>query len=456
MHKTAVILVVGLSDSLISKEWTPNLWALGDSGARRHLTTITPAVTCSVQASLMTGTLPRDHGIVGNGWYFRDLSEVMFWRQSASLYSGERIWEAGRKRDPSFTCAKLFWWYNMYDTADWTVTPRPMYPADGRKLPDVWADPPELRHELNRKLGIFPLFNFWGPRADLVSSQWIADSARHVFDTRRPTLTLVYLPHLDYCLQKYGPSSKAVLPHLREIDSLVGELLEHFRRDGTRVIVLSEYGIVDVIGPVHVNRILRDAGLIRIRDELGLELLDAGASEAFAVADHQVAHVYVRNPERIDEVRTLLETADGIERVLDDKSELGLDHPRSGELLCIAKPERWFSYYYWFDDERAPDFARCVEIHRKPGYDPVELFLDPALSVPMARVGLKLARSKLGFRTLMNLIPLDATLVKGSHGRITDDPRNGPVFLSTEPGCVPESVTAIEVKGVILRHVFDA
>jgi predicted AlkP superfamily pyrophosphatase or phosphodiesterase len=331
-----------------------------------------------------------------------------------------------------------------------------MYPADGRKLPDVWADPPDLRHELNRKLGTFPLFNFWGPRADLVSSTWIADSARHIFDTRRPTLTMVYLPHLDYCLQKYGPSSNAVLPHLREIDSLAGDLVQHFRRDGTRVVVLSEYGIVDVAGPVHINRILRDAGLIRIRDEQGLELLDAGASEAFAVADHQVAHVYVRNPERIDEVRAVLETADGIERVLDDKSELGLDHPRSGELLCIAKPERWFCYYYWFDDMRAPDFARCVDIHRKPGYDPVELFLDPALSVPMARVGLKLARSKLGFRTLMNVIPLDATLVKGSHGRVTDDPRNGPVLLSTEADRVPENVAATDVKDVILRHVFDA
>jgi predicted AlkP superfamily pyrophosphatase or phosphodiesterase len=264
----------------------------------------------------------------------------------------------------------------------------------------------------------------------------------------------VYLPHLDYCLQKYGPSNPAILPELTEVDALVGELAERAEREGQRVIVLSEYGIVDVAGPVHINRVLREAGLIRVREELGLELLEAGLSDAFAVADHQVAHVYVRDPHRIDEVRRLLEATPGVERVLDDKGELGLDHPRSGELVAIAEPDRWFTYYYWLDDARAPDFARTVDIHRKPGYDPVELFLDPELSLPMVRVAAKVARSKLGFRTLMNVIPLDATLVRGSHGRLTDDPRKGPVFISTEPGLVPDTVTALDVKELILRHVF--
>jgi predicted AlkP superfamily pyrophosphatase or phosphodiesterase len=453
MHRTLVILVVGLTEELIG-EHTPHLAALVRRGALRHLSTVTPAVTCSVQASFMTGTLPRSHGIVGNGWYYRDLSEVWFWRQSARLYSGERIWEAARKRDPSFTCAKMFWWYNMYDTADWAVTPRPMYPADGRKLPDVWSDPLDLRGELTEKLGTFPLFNFWGPRADLISTSWIAKASLHVERTRQPTLNLVYLPHLDYCLQKYGPSSPKIAKELTEIDSVVGELTENAERDGTRVIVLSEYGIVDVAGPVHINRVLREAGLIRVREELGLELLEAGLSDAFAVADHQVAHVYVRDPHRIEEVRALLEATPGIERVLDDKGELGLDHPRSGELVAIAEPDRWFTYYYWLNDEKAPDYARCVDIHRKPGYDPVELFIDPELSAPMVRVAAKVARSKLGFRTLMNVIPLDATIVRGSHGRVTDDARKGPVFISTEPDLVPASVSATDVKELVLRHVF--
>ncbi|HVU00363.1 MAG TPA: alkaline phosphatase family protein [Polyangiaceae bacterium] len=454
MRRTLVLLVVGLTEELIS-DATPNLAALVRDGALRTLHTITPAVTCSVQATFMTGELPREHGIVGNGWYFRDLSEVWLWRQSAHLYSGERIWEAGRKRDPSFSCAKLFWWYNMYDTADWAVTPRPMYPADGRKLPDVWTDPLELRFELTEKLGTFPLFNFWGPRADVVSSEWIARSATHVWDTKQPTLSLVYLPHLDYCLQKYGPSAPEIPKHLAEVDALVGELVANAKKDGARVVVLSEYGIVDVSGPVHVNRVLREAGLIRVREELGLELLEPGLSEAFAVADHQIAHVYVKNPARIDEVKRLLEAVPGIERVLHDKAELGLDHPRSGELVAIAKPDRWFTYYYWLEDARAPDFARCVDIHRKPGYDPVELFLDPAIPLPMLKVAAKVARSKLGFRTLMNVIPLDATLVKGSHGRVTDDPKKGPVFISTDPDLLPDAVAATDVKRLILKHVFD-
>jgi hypothetical protein len=200
--------------------------------------------------------------------------------------------------------------------------------------------------------------------------------------------------------------------------------------------------------------VLRDAGLVRVREELGRELLDAGASDAFAVADHQLAHIYVKDPLRIDEVRRLLEVTPGIERVLDDKGEIGLDHPRSGELVAISEPDRWFSYYYWTDDERAPDFARTVDIHRKPGYDPVELFLDPAIRAPMLKVGLKVARSKLGMRTLMDVIPLDASLVRGSHGRITDDPRQGPVLLSSEPDLVPAEVTATSVKSLVLRHVF--
>ena len=453
MHKTLVLLIVGLTEEHLG-DATPNLSSLARDGAKRCLSTVVPAVTCSVQASFLTGLLPNQHGVIGNGWYFRDLAEVLFWRQSAHLYTGERIWEAARKRDRDFSCAKLFWWFNMYDTADWAVTPRPMYPADGRKLPDIWASPSELRTELNERLGTFPLFNFWGPRADIVSTQWIANCARHVYDSRRPTLTLVYLPHLDYCLQKLGPLHPDVRRHLREVDSVAGELIDHARRDGARVIVLSEYGIVEVSGPVHINRTLRRAGYIRVREELGRELLDAGASEAFAVADHQIAHVYVQNPERIEEVRRLLEAEPGIERVLWDKSELGLDHGRSGELVAIAAPDRWFTYYYWLDDDRAPDFARCVDIHRKPGYDPVELFINPKIAAPMVKVGLKVARSKLGMRTLMDVIPLDATLVRGSHGRITDDPRKGPLFLSSAPELVPDSVHATDVKDVILRHVF--
>lgn len=457
MHRTLVLDIVGLTPALLG-EHTPNLARLARAGGQRTISTVTPAVTCSVHATFLTGALPREHGIVGNGWYFRDLSEVMFWRQSNALVGGEQIWEAARKRDAAFTGAKLFWWFNMYSGADYAVTPRPLYPADGRKIPDIYSEPAALRDELNAALGQFPLFDFWGPRAGIRSSRWIADAAKRVFDAQKPTLTLVYLPHLDYELQRKGPRHPDISKALREVDDIAGELWEHAHKAGARVMALSEYGITEVSGAVHVNRALRKAGLLRVREELGLEKLDAGGSEAFAVVDHQVAHVYVKRPQRIAEVAALLRGLEGVETVAGDeeKRALGLDHPRSGELVAISRADRWFSYYYWLDDARAPDFARTVDIHRKPGYDPVELFLDPALKVPQLKVGMRLAQKVLGFRYLMDVIPLDASLVKGSHGRITDAPSDGPMLLSSEPGLLPDgdSVAATDVKGLILEHLF--
>lgn len=457
MKRTVVVNVVGLTPELVSAERTPKLAALAKEGAMRPLETVTPAVTCSAQSSMVTGLPVSGHGIVGNGWFFRDLCEVWLWRQSNHLVHGEKIWDAAKKRDASFTCAKLFWWFNMYSTADFAVTPRPLYPADGRKIPDIYTEPEALRNELNEKLGQFPLFNFWGPKADITSSRWIAESARRVFDDKGPTLTLVYLPHLDYDLQRFGPNDPRVTTALREVDEVAGALIDHVRARDARVIVLSEYGITEVDGAIHVNRALREAKLLRVRDELGTEKLDAGASEAFAVADHQVAHVYVKNPARVAKVKKLLESIHGIERVLDDagKRELGIDHARAGELVAIARPNKWFTYYYWLDDARAPDFARTVDIHRKPGYDPVELFVDPTLRVPQLKVGFRLAQKVLGFRYLMDVIPLDATLVKGSHGRLTDKPEQGPLIMSTEAKLLPERVRATDVKQVVLDHLFE-
>jgi predicted AlkP superfamily pyrophosphatase or phosphodiesterase len=456
MHRTVVLNVVGLTGELLGQH-TPALSKLAQAGAVRPLTTITPAVTCSVQASFVTGTLPRDHGIVANGWYFRELAEVWLWRQNNALVNGEKIWDAARKRDPSFTVAKLFWWYNMYSSADFAATPRPIYTADGLKIPDLYTEPASLRDDLQRALGPFPLFNFWGPRADIVSSRWIAHSARHVFDVHKPSLTLVYLPHLDYNLQRLGPDDPRIAQDLREIDQVCGELIEHVQRAGARVIVLSEYGITKVRKVVHINRALREAGLLKVRDELGQDKLDAGGSHAFAVADHQIAHVYVRDPARIPEVRSVLSRLDGVEQVLDRQEQraLGLDHARSGELVALSQHDAWFSYYFWLNDARAPDYARTVDIHRKPGYDPAELFIDPDLRLPMARVGLRLLQKKLGFRSLLDVVPLDASLVKGSHGRVTDHPEQGPLFISSEPALVPDKVHATDVKKLVLDHLFE-
>ncbi|HYJ11557.1 MAG TPA: nucleotide pyrophosphatase/phosphodiesterase family protein, partial [Polyangiaceae bacterium] len=426
--------------------------------ALRPLRTILPAVTCSVQSTFVTGKLPREHGIVGNGWYFRELSQVWLWRQSNQLVSGDKLWDEAKRRDPAFTSAKLFWWYNMYSSADISVTPRPMYTADGRKLPDVYTEPPELRDELSAALGMFPLFNFWGPRANISSTSWIAKSAEHVVEKSAPTLTLVYLPHLDYDLQRFGPNDPRIHKTLAELDGAIADLLELAKRQGLRVVVLSEYGITPVNDAVHVNRALREAGLLRVREELGLEQLDAGASRAFAVADHQLAHVYVKDAADLAVVRAVCEKLDGVEQVLDEqgKREAGMDHARSGELVLVSRAERWFSYYFWLDDARAPDYARTVDIHLKPGYDPVELFINPALAMAALTVGRKLIARKLGFRNLLDVIPLDATLVKGSHGRLTDKPEDGPVFMSSVPELLPaDEVAATDVRALLLRHVFD-
>ncbi len=459
MQSTLVILVVGLTPSLLG-EHTPNLRRLAAAGGLRPLATVTPAVTCTVQSTLLTGLPPSGHGAVANGWYFRDLAEVWLWRQSNRLIAGEKIWEAAKRRDPGFTCAQMFWWYNMYSSADWSATPRPMYPADGRKIPDHYTQPAELHDELDARFGPFPLFRFWGPAADIASSRWIARATAYVRETRKPTLTFCYLPHLDYNLQRLGPDlgQPRLKQDLEEIDALAGELIAAAERDGARIIVVSEYGITPVTGAIHINRALREADLIRVRLELGREVLDPGASPAFALADHQVAHVYVQHGQSVAEVRSLLEGVEGIEQVLaeDGKRALGLDHPRSGELVAIARSDRWFSYYYWLDDARAPDFARTVDIHRKPGYDPVELFVDPAIRVPPVAVGWRLAKRKLGARTLLDVISLKATgLVKGSHGRPTDDPEHGPLVISSVPELLPAgALEATSFKQLVLDHVF--
>jgi predicted AlkP superfamily pyrophosphatase or phosphodiesterase len=461
VHQTLVLLVVGLTPRLLGED-TPNLSALAQGSAMRPLRTVLPAVTCSAQSSLLTGLAPRDHGIVANGWYSREQAEVQMWRQANGLVAGEKIWETGRRRDPGFTCAKMFWWYNMYSGAEFSATPRPMYPADGRKIPDHYAEPPELHDELDAQLGPFPLFRFWGPATDISSSRWIARATEHVMRTRHPTLTLCYLPHLDYGLQKWGPDAgdPRVRRDLREIDAVCGTLIEAARELGQRVIVVSEYGIVPVRGAVDINRALRGAGLLRLRTELGHELLDCGASRAFALVDHQLAHVYVREADDIASVRRVLETLDGVDVVLgeDGKRAHGLDHPRSGELVALSDHDRWFSYYWWEDDARAPDFARTVDIHRKPGYDPMELFLDPALPSAKLRIAMRLMQRRLGQRALLDVIPIrDTALVKGSHGRLTD-PADGPLVISDTPELMREqgSVSALDFKALVLRHVFGA
>ena len=454
MLKTVVLNVVGLTPSLLGPSMPAvSRWASDSAIAR--IKSAFPAVTCTAQSDYVTGRYPETHGIVGNGWYARDDAEVRFWKQSNTLVQAPKIWETARAADPSFTCANLFWWFNMYSTAEYSVTPRPMYPADGRKVPDIYTTPPGLRGELQSALGTFPLFDFWGPRASIRSTRWIADAAKKVEEKFNPTLTLIYLPHLDYNLQRLGPGPAAA-SDVQQVDAVCADLIGYYEARAAQVIVLSEYGLCSVSSPVHLNRVLRGHGLLAVREELGREMLDPGASAAFAVADHQVAHVYVNDPAKAHHVRAILENTAGVEMVLGrtEKALYHIDHHRAGDLVAVAAPAAWFTYYFWEDDEHAPDFARTVEIHRKPWYDPVELFLDPSIRIPALTVGWKLLKRSAGFRSLLDVIPLDASLVKGSHGRLTGWEEDGPVFISRRKDLVADPrIRSVDVHDLLLAHL---
>ncbi len=431
MRKTVVINVVGLTKRLIG-EHTPFIKSFLEKGKFAYITPVLPAVTCAAQSTYLTGTYPSEHGIVGNGWYFKDECEVKFWRQSNKLVQGEKLWEKLKKQDDNFTCANMFWWYNMYASTDFNVTPRPNYLADGRKIPDIYSHPAPLRDTLQKELGTFPLFQFWGPKTSIRSSQWIADASIRTDELHDPTLTLIYLPHLDYNLQRHGLNFEIIAKDLNEIDAVVKKLVTHYQKKEARVVLLSEYGITNVDRPIHLNRLFRKEGLLSIRIERGLELLDAGASKVFAVADHQIAHIYLNDTSLKMKVKGLLEKVPGVEKVLCDATleDAKLLHDRCGDLVVVADARSWFTYYFWLEDGKAPDYARMVDIHKKPGYDPVEMLTDPKDKLVMPKVIGKLLKKKMGFRTVMNIIPLEAELVKGSHGRIPEDAEDHPIFIA--------------------------
>ncbi|CAN5447392.1 alkaline phosphatase family protein [soil metagenome] len=429
MRRTAVLNVVGLTSALVQR--MPRSRQFASARHMRSLVPAFPAVTCTAQSTYLTGLAPAEHGIVGNGWYDRELAEVHFWKQSNHLVHGRKLWEELREQIPGFTCAKLFWWYNMYSTADYSITPRPLYPADGRKIFDIYTAPFDLRFAIKKDLGEFPFRSFWGPGAALASSRWIAESAKWIEERYQPSLSLIYLPHLDYNLQRLGPDDPGMSADLNLLDDLLGELISFFEHRDIQLVILSEYGITPVDHPIAINRLFREQGWIAIKDELGLEMIDCGASKAFAVADHQVAHIYLQDPSLLEQVRSVLESQPGIEVVGDRHQQmaLGINHPRAGDLVAIGDARSWFTYYYWLDDSVAPDFARTVDIHRKIGYDPAELFIDPAIKFPAARVAAFLLKKKLHLRALLEVIPIDPRLVKGSHGRVPERWEDRPVII---------------------------
>jgi predicted AlkP superfamily pyrophosphatase or phosphodiesterase len=439
MQRLVIINAVGLTPRLI--KLAPRLSKLNAS----PLAAVFPAVTMSAQASLLTGLQPAQHGVVGNTWFWRELGEVRNWVQSNRLMQGEPIYREAAKLNPDFTCAKMFWWFNQGSGCDWSCTPKPHYGSDGSKEFDILTEPPELAADLKSALGDFPFASFWGPMAGLPSSDWIARATAKVMRDKQPTLTLCYLPHLDYDLQRLG--DKADTTRLvRELDDCAALVLDAAAEIGAQVLVVSEYGITPVSRPVYLNRELRKAGMLRVRTGPFGEMLDVHDSRAFAVSDHQCAHVYVRDAADVPAARILVEGVAGVARVLDRPQQAGLQigHERAGDLVALSTADAWFAYPYWFDDAHAPDFARSVDIHRKPGYDPCELFLAGS----KAAMGGTLLRKKLGLRYRFRSCPLDASIVKGSHGLPGADPEDGPVIAGE--AAVP-GMHMTDVKALALR-----
>jgi predicted AlkP superfamily pyrophosphatase or phosphodiesterase len=461
MQPLVLINTVGLTARHLPL--APRLRALAGAGWQRQLTEILPAVTCTAQASMLTGQLPSVHGIVGNGWFFRETGEVRFWQQSNRLLQAEPVYVTARKRlaerGRPFRCAKLFWWFNQGAAVDISVTPKPHYAADGNKAFDILTTPAALAHDLKASLGEFPFSSFWGPMAGLPCTQWIARCAAEVLrgagssERAPPDLTLAYLPHLDYDTQRLGPDRCDWPRLIAELDDAFAPLLDTARQVGARVWVTNEYSHVPVRRPVLLNRTLRKAEYLTVRPGPFGETLDVFDSRAFAVCDHQLAHVYVNRSEDHAAVRDLMAGLPGVARVFSgpERQEIGVDHPRAGDLVLLAETDSWFAYPFWLDDRLAPDYARTVDIHRKPGYDPCELFFDPKLRWPKARALRRLVQKELGFRALFDVVPLDPGMVRGSHGLRARGPAERPLFIGNGEA-PPDDLPQRGVRDLILNY----
>ncbi len=421
----------------------PHLSKLVAGGDRVTLVPSFPAVTCPVQVNMTTGKPPSQHGVVANGFFWRDKKQVEMWTAWNEAVTSPQIWDVLEQHDNRIKSAVWFPLLAKGCGADFICTPAPIHNPDGSESLWCYTQPTEMYGQLRDALGDFPLKHFWGPLANIQSTAWIIDSAVILAKQERPNFFYIYLPHLDYAAQKFGPDSPQAQTALRELDDALGRLIagfaEAYGEMGTGHtaplwLVASEYAIVPVDHVTYPNRVLREAGLLHVIDGDDGEQLDLDSS-AWAMVDHQLAHVFVkdRNPQVIEAVAALFRDRDGIAEVLTghDRFAYDLDHPRSGDVVLISKPNSWQAYYWWNDDARAPKFARTVDIHQKPGYDPVELHVDMA------------TRS----------IPLNATLVRGSHGAPAKDEFQQGVLLASQAGVFEgPPVADTDVYEIVLRQ----
>ncbi len=393
--------VPGLRPRDIDKTNTPTLYDWANRGVMAEMVPTFPCVTSCVQASMFTGTPPAKHGIIANGFYHRDRREVEMWTGWNNLIEAPQIWNALRAK--GLTSAAWHAQNIKGAAADFIVTPAPIHEPDGTMKLWCYSKPEGLYQELLADLGHFPLQHYWGPLSNIESTRWILRGAAWLIDRHAPNFHWIYVPHLDYASQKFGPNSPQAKAALAELDRELAVFAE--RVAASRIgkdavfLVAGEYAMTNVTGVIYPNRILRESGLLKVEGRDGAEYLDFERSTAFAMVDHQFAHIFLRqqgNQATRQQVVEMFEKVPGIAGVYagDDRAKIGMTHERCGDVVLVCDDTHWLAYYWWLDDAKAPPFARTVDIHNKPGYDPVELFFDP--------------------RT--RAIPLDASLVKGSHG----------------------------------------
>ncbi len=345
-----------------------------------------PAVTCTVQASVRTASNPARHGMVANGLFFRDLKKVLFWEQAASLVSGRRVWSDARQRGKSV--GMMFWQQSLGEAVDLVLSPRPIHKHEGGMIQDCHSRPEALYADIcaDRKKN-FNLMHYWGPLASGKSSAWIIESLDYVMGRERPDLLFGYLPHLDYDLQRHGPEHRKSHAAARSLETFFQQFIDSCALHGYHHVIYGDYEIAPVTrGAVFPNRRLMDAGLLRTRSIRGMLYPDFFHYEAFAMVDHEIAHVYVADPAKVEFVRQTFVGFPGVAKVWtrEQAAEVGLNHPNSGEVILLAEPGCWFAYPWWNDRREAPDYATHIDIHNKPGFDPCELFFGwPPLSVSL-------------------------------------------------------------------------
>jgi predicted AlkP superfamily pyrophosphatase or phosphodiesterase len=447
--------VAALSPSEIGLE-TPNLSALKSSGGLRPLIAPQPALTCTSHATMITGLSPREHGVVGNGWYEASHKKIFNWGRSDGLVSGEKLWEAAQRRDSSFKTANLFWRFCTHADCDLTLTERPTYFANGRKGADIYSSSDSFRRETIERFGPFPFFHFWGPKAELASSEWILKVTEHLLDQRRHRLIMCYAPGLDYDGQRFGPRSTQARSTLSRGDALIGETIERARSAGYDVAIVSDYGFTEVTRPIFLNRVLRQSGYVEVDHAANGELLEPGASRAFAVCDNQAAHIYVRDEKDIEAVKTLLIETEGVRSVLgpDVDESPCLGHSRSGTLLAIADPDAWFAYPYWLEEEHAPDFASCVDIFNKPGFDPCEMLLREGVGGGL-HLAKRFLQMKLGIRAPFDVISTRYDRIRGVRNIAPRRPEEGATLISSWALESDAPLPMHALKELLLKRLFE-